>query len=174
MPEATSSKRAQAPKRRFAKIFDGPGSDRLEWLLAMEQGGKTARQLWLYLYRKADHHNAVIASLDTLADELGCHTRSVARAAKDLEKAGAIWILKVGTARAYILNPNEVMRSADIQRKHISFGAMALIGFKENATIASRIRILQRAKLPPEADAANASPTSDSRSVHVAADDVPF
>jgi hypothetical protein len=146
MPETATAKRAQAPKRRFAKIFDGPGTDRLEWLLKMDEGGKTARKLWLFLFNNADHLNAVVTSLDTLAAELGCHVRSVMRAAKVLEDAGALCIIKVGTARAYVLNPAEVFRSADTHLRYCSFGAKVLVGYAENDTVATRIRMLRKAR----------------------------
>src|SRR3954463_2592278 len=103
MQTETAKDEADAPKGpRFTKVYER-GWDRIGQLVTLK-GGPTVAKLWVFLARHCGHDNALVCTLDTLAENLECSEKSVRRAAKYLEDSGALVIGKMGTANMYILN----------------------------------------------------------------------
>lgn len=138
---------------RFTKVYDR-GWERVEQLLTFK-GGPTVGRLWLFLVRHAGHDNAVVVTVDTLAESLEVSSRSVMRASKFLQTSKAVEVVKLGTANVYILNPDDVWKSAEINKRFCGFSARAIVGFKENSGLRRRLsHYLPQAELPLEAEEA--------------------
>ena len=76
---ATAMTRSKKPS--FSKVYRPEG-----WKGIVEMSeNPLALRLFAFLCTNCDHLNAVVASVELLAEELNCHVRSVRRAAKWLE-----------------------------------------------------------------------------------------
>lgn len=128
-------------KRRFVKFYD-KGLSRVESLLELK-GGPTVGKLWVFLVKMAGHENALVASSELLAQHLGVTDRSIRRAAALLADSGAVVIAKVGNANCYILNDDEVWKTAEDHHRFCGFRAKALIGFDENPSLRARLTHLE-------------------------------
>lgn len=127
--------------RRFVKFYD-KGIARVESLLELK-GGPTVGKLWLFLVKMCGHENALVASSELLASHLGVTDRSIRRAAALLAASGAVVIAKVGNANCYILNDDEVWKTAEDHHRFCGFRAKALIGFDENPSLRARLTHLE-------------------------------
>jgi DNA-binding transcriptional regulator YhcF (GntR family) len=141
---------------RFTKVYDR-GWARVESLLTLK-GGPTVGRLWLLIVKHCGHDNALVASLETLADALGVDERTVRRAIKFLETSQALVVVKVGTARAFVLNDAEVWKTYEDHHQFCAFRSKVLVGFKENAGLRARLTHLQaQASLPLDGEAVEAA-----------------
>ena len=137
MADASSGASGSVPKRRFVKLY-GTGLDRLDTLFQLK-GGPTVGRLWTFLVKHAGHDNALVVTVELIAEALGVHERSIRRAARVLEDAKAIVIAKLGNANVYILNDSEVWKTYEDHHRFCGFRARALIGFKENPGLRARL-----------------------------------
>lgn len=136
--QAAEQPQQDKPKgRRFAKVYD-QGWDRIGQLVTLK-GGPTVAKLWLFLARNCDHHNALSCTHALLAEELGCSEKSIQRASKYLADNGALRTLKLGTARVYVLNPDEIWKTADENKLFCAFDARVLVSKTENGNIKERL-----------------------------------
>lgn len=122
---------------RFTKVYDR-GWDRLDELLNLKGSSITAR-LWVFLARHCGHDNALVCSVELLAEELACSTRTIMRATKTLEREGALVIAKIGTANAYILNDSEVWKTYEEHKRFCGFRARTLVSFAQNPGLKRRL-----------------------------------
>lgn len=151
LASAEDEDRAKGP--RFTKVYDA-GWERVEQLLTLK-GGPTVGRLWLFLVKHAGHENALVVTVETLSEALGVHARSIMRASRALQNAKALEVVKLGTANVYVLNPAEVWKAAEDHKRFCTFGAKALVGFKENSGLRRRLShfVAQPALDLPEGDA---------------------
>lgn len=129
---------ARSKGREFVKFYP-QGLERIRALLDFK-GGPTVGKLWLFLVQHCGHDNALVASLDVIAQALGVNERSVRRAASVLEAGGAIVIAKIGNANAYILNDGEVWKTYEDHHRFCGFTARTLVGFRENPGFRARVQ----------------------------------
>lgn len=125
------------PNARFTKVYP-LGVARLRSLLA-GRGGAAATKVWAFLIQHCGHDNALVCSADLMAEDLGCSRKTITRATKYLEEAGAIVIAKTGTSNVYILNDAEVWKTYEEHKRFCGFRTRTLVGFKENAGFRKRL-----------------------------------
>ena len=133
--DAAAQARIAEPKPRFTKVYNR-GWFRLRSLL---NANPTAAKVWSFLVEQAGHDNAVVCTYDVLADELECSARTVMRAVSYLDQAGALVIAKVGTANAYILNPDETWKTYEEHKSFCAFNARTLASKKQNQNLRRRL-----------------------------------
>lgn len=100
---------------------------------------RAAAKLYVFLAERCAHDNALVCTLDVIAENLGVHERTVRRAARDLEAAGHVVIAKVGTANVYILNPAELWKTADDHKDSCGFRTRTLVSKRHNPDIKRRL-----------------------------------
>jgi hypothetical protein len=138
MQTETAKGQADTPKGpRFTKVYER-GWDRIGQLVTLK-GGPTVAKLWVFLARHCGHDNALVCTLDTLAENLDCSEKSVRRATKYLEENGAIVIGKMGTANMYILNDAEVWKTYEDHKRFCSFRTRTLVSKKHNPDLKRRL-----------------------------------
>ena len=149
--------RLSEPTVRFTKVYP-KGWFRLRSLL---MANPTAAKVWGFLVEQAGHDNAIVCTYDVLADELECSARTVMRAISYLEEHNALVVAKVGTANAYILNPDETWKTYEEHKSFCSFGSRTLASRKQNANLRRRITYMigsQESSQEREADLLDAIP----------------
>ena len=112
----------------FTKIYDR-GWQRI---LDLIQTDPNAARLWAFLVRNAGYDNVIVCSMFVLSDELKLHRRTLSNKVKFLQKIGAMKVAKIGTANAYILNPDETWMTSEEFKNFHRISAQALIGRSEN------------------------------------------
>ena len=122
------------PKPRFTKVYPR-GWDALAGLV----DNRAAAKLYVFLADHCGYDNALVCTLDVIADEIGVHERTVRRAVKDLEAAGHVVVAKVGTANAYILNPEEVWKTYEEHKHLCGFQSRTLVSKKQNPDLKRRL-----------------------------------
>lgn len=124
---------ARKKKPSFSKVYRPDG-----WKGIVEMSeNPLALRLFAFLCTNCDHLNAVVASVELLAEELDCHVRSVRRAAKWLEEHSHIAICRIGTANCYIVNAQEVFHNLDKYQNYVAISSKALT--KKDSTLRRRL-----------------------------------
>lgn len=118
----------EAGKRRnrdFVQVYP-KGWRRLQTLI---RTNPSAARVYAFLAEHVDGTcGAVVVTQEVIAAELGVHKRTVIRLTQELEKAGAIVRLKVGTGvYAYALDPNEIWKSWDDRKECAAFVTKTLV-----------------------------------------------
>lgn len=140
--DAAASARISEPTVRFTKVYP-KGWFRLRTLL---KANPTAARVWGFLIEAAGHDNAIVCTYDVLADELEVSARTIMRAVSYLEEHGALVIAKVGTANAYILNPDETWKTYEEHKSFCAFNAKTLASKKQNQNLRRRLTHLIEAQ----------------------------
>jgi hypothetical protein len=125
---------AQVRGPRFTKVYP-KGWDALAGLV----DNRAAAKLYVFLADHCGHDNALVCTLDVIAEELGVNERTVRRAVRDLEERGHIVVAKVGTANAYILNPAEVWKTYEDHKRFCGFRTRTLVSKKHNPDLKRRL-----------------------------------
>ncbi len=120
---------------KFAKVFP-------RGFQALREIGENpvALKLFCFVAEHADHMNALVCPVDVLAEEFGIHERTVRRALKWLEARNHIALVKVGTANAIILNPEEVWKNLDQYKHFCAFNSKTLA--RKDATLRKRLTMM--------------------------------
>jgi hypothetical protein len=140
--DAAAQARVAEPTTRFTKVYP-KGWFRLRTLL---KANPTAARVWGFLVETAGHDNALVCTYDVIADELEVSARTVMRAVSYLEQHGALVIAKVGTANAYILNPDETWKTYEEHKSFCAFNARTLASKKQNHNLRRRLTHLIEAQ----------------------------
>lgn len=132
-------------KPRFKKITD-KGFETLRAASEYPMALKT----WALVAQHADHTNVLVATNAALAGELGCSARTVRRALLWLEQKGFVVLIRVGTARAIVLDPDAIWGSLDQYKNVCIFHGKVMA--KPDATLRKRLTHMLRVqgRLPPE------------------------
>jgi Fe2+ or Zn2+ uptake regulation protein len=139
--------RLKEPTVRFTKVYPR-GWHRLKTLL---KANPTAARVWGFLVEQAGHDNSLVCTSEVIADELEVSVRTVFRSVAFLEKAGALVIAKVGTANAYILNPEETWKTYEEHKSFCAFSSRTLASKKQNQNLRRRLtHMIEAQKEPPE------------------------
>lgn len=137
----TTEPKPEARDRRpahFTKVYD-KGWTTLSEII---KSNPLAAKVYVFLAQNADIHNAVVCSVELLAEEMECSTRSIMRATKWLEENRHLVIAKIATANAYILKPDDIWKTSEENKKFWSFGAAALISKTQNKTLKRRMTFM--------------------------------
>ena len=122
-------------KPAFAKVFPRG------WQSLREIGENSlALKLYTFFAEHSDHLNALVCPVDVLAEEFQVHERTVRRAAKWLEERGHIVIIRVGTANAFVINPEELWKNLDKYKGYCAFSSKTLA--RKDATLRKRLTLM--------------------------------
>lgn len=132
----------------FTQIYEA-GWKRLQSLIQMEP---QAARLYAFLAENMGPDGSICASRPTIAEALGMGTRTVSRHVKTLEKLNAIYVLKLGTANVYCLDPREVWKSFDNAKSYAAFNTKTLVGKSENPFVKKRLATVLGGQLPEQKD----------------------
>ena len=135
---AIDAVRAAGIGGKFAKVYER-GFDSID---AISQN-RTALRVWIFIAKNCDHLNALVCSVDLMADELDVNERTIRRATKWLEDNGHLVIMKIGTANAYHLNPYDLWKNYDKYKGYCGFHAHTLVSKKQNKNLKRRLTHIQ-------------------------------
>jgi hypothetical protein len=133
-PQASEEARKEARGPRFTKLYD-KGLRAINGLL----DNPAAAKLYLFLVNNCGHDNAVVCTYGLLAEELELSERTIRRAVRLLEDRHHLTVAKIGTANAYILNPDEVWKTYEDHKRFCGFSARALVSKTENGNLKKRL-----------------------------------
>lgn len=142
--EAAEQARQDAERRAnrgFAQVYPR-GWQRLRWLM---REWPMAAQLYAFLGEHLDPSaGAVVCSQELLAQELGCHVRTIRRITKWLDDdVGAVVRIRVGAGvYAYALDPEEVWKSWDGAKDYAAFRTKTLARKADNGQVRRRLRVM--------------------------------
>ena len=108
-----------------------------------------AGRLYMFLAKHIEPGTgAIVASQKLLADELNISVRSVQRATKWLDENNVVLRIKLGAGSiyAYCLDPNEVWKSWNINKRYAAFNTKTLAHHKDNGDIKRRFMVMLKGK----------------------------
>lgn len=144
--EARKEEEDRTGNRDFVQVYPA-GWQRLRSLL---DWNPNAAKLWSFLAEHIDGVcGAVVVSQEVLAEELGVSIITIKRHTKALEERGALARIKVGTGvYAYALDPNDVWKAWDKQKKTAAFVTKTLVkkADAENGIVRRRLSAMLREK----------------------------
>lgn len=132
--EGGAEDRPERSGPRFTKVYP-KGWEALAALI----DNRAAAKLYMFLANNCGHDNAVVCTYDLLAEELELSERTIRRAVRHLEEGDHIVVAKIGTANAYILNPEEVWKTYEEHKRFCGFSARALASKTENGNLKKRL-----------------------------------
>lgn len=126
----------------FAKVYEKGWQ-----ALASLAGDAAATRLYVFLASQAGHDNAVVCTYALIGQELELSERTIRRAVRRLEEGGHVVVLRVGSACAYVLNPEEVWKTAHGYKRYCAFRTQTLVPFADNPTLKRRLTHLFQGRL---------------------------
>lgn len=90
-------------------------------------GSKSTLRVYLFIVEHCGIENALVASQEMIAQELGVAARTVMRATQSLEKQGHIVVDRIANANVYILNDGEFWKTYEDHKRFSSFRAQTLV-----------------------------------------------
>lgn len=123
-----------AAGRRFTKVYD-KGWD----TIASIAQNAMAMRVYAFLAKHAGHDNAVVCTVELLAEELDCHPRTIIRATKWLEERRSLVIVKIGTTNGYVLDPTDLWKTYEDHKRFCAFGAQTLASKAQNKALKKRL-----------------------------------
>jgi DNA-binding transcriptional ArsR family regulator len=133
---------AKRSNREFVQVYP-KGWKRLQVLI---RTNPSAARVYAFLAEHIDGvAGAVVVSQEVIAKELDVHERTVRRLTGQLEEAGALVRIKVGTGvYAYALDPGEVWRSWDDKKECAAFVTRTLVlkSDRANAQVRRKLKVM--------------------------------
>jgi len=128
--------------RDFVQVYP-KGWKRLQALI---RSNPSAARVYAFLAEHIDGTcGAVVVSQEVIAEELEVHERTIRRLTQQLEQAGAIVRIKVGTGvYAYALDPEEIWRSWDAAKGTAAFTTRTLVrtADRANGQVRRKLRVM--------------------------------
>lgn len=123
--EEAQDEAARRANREFVQVYP-KGWKRLQALI---RTNPSAARVYAFLAEHIDGScGAVVVAQEIIAKELEVHERTIRRLTQQLEAAGALVRIKVGTGvYAYALDPAEVWRSWDDKKECAAFVTKTLV-----------------------------------------------
>ena len=116
----------------FVQVYKGMGLKALQWLI---KDNSLASEIFVFFMDNMNNNNLVMASQQLLTEEFGKGRTTIYKAIKHLEEHNFINIAKVGTANAYIINPEVAFQDGQHKKKYVGFNGTILLSKKENQTL---------------------------------------
>ncbi len=123
------------------------GFERIKSLIEAKQ--PTALKLYLFLAENMESGTgAVVVSQQFLAEELKVSVRTIKTVSKYLEEVGALVRIRLGagTVYAYCLDPSEVWKSWDNNKKYAAFNTKTLAKKQDNEDVKRRLMVMLKNK----------------------------
>lgn len=128
--------------RDFVQVYP-KGWKRLQALI---RTNPSAARVFAFLAEHVDGIcGAVVVSQEVMAKELEVHERTIRRLTQQLEDAGAILRIKVGTGvYAYALDPSEIWRSWDEKKTMAAFVTKTLVlkSDRANGQVRRKLKVM--------------------------------
>lgn len=128
--------------RGFVQVYP-KGWKRLQQLI---RTNPSAARVYAFLAEHVDGIcGAVVVTQEVIAAELGVHKRTIIRLTKELETAGAIVRIKVGTGvYAYALDPSEIWKSWDDKKDCAAFVTKTLVlkSDRANGQVRRKLKVM--------------------------------
>jgi len=123
--KAVADEAGRKGNKNFVQVYP-KGWKRLQTLI---RTNPSAARVYAFLAEHMDGVcGAVVVSQEVMAKELDVHERTIRRLTQQLEDAGAIARIKVGTGvLAYALDPEEIWRSWDDKKDLAAFVTKTLV-----------------------------------------------
>jgi hypothetical protein len=117
---------------KFTQVY-APG-----WkALASLAGDEVATKLYVFLAEQSDRENCLAATYAVLGDAIGSSERTIRRAVRRLIDQGHVRVLRIsGSANLYVMNPDEVKKSAITGPTYLTVRSRTLIGTSGRVNIA--------------------------------------
>ena len=131
--------------KNFIQMYD-KGFDRV---IAIIEEYPLAAKLYMFLAKHIEPGTgALVASQQSLAEELNVSVRSIQRATKWLDENNIVLRIKLGAGSiyAYCLDPDEVWKSWNTNKKSAAFNTKTLARKKDNGRIKRRLQVLLKQK----------------------------
>lgn len=117
----------QSPYEDFAQFNLAHSED---WI-KLNKKSHIATEILMFLMKHADRYNALVCSVNLLAEALGYGRTSITLAIKILKETGFIDIKKSGNTNVFLLNKDLVWKSWGRNYKYAEFGAKIIISESE-------------------------------------------
>lgn len=128
--------------RGFVQVYP-KGWRRLQKLM---KDNPSAARVYAFLAEHIDENcGALVVSQEVMAKELGVHKRTIVRLCKQLDDAGAVVRIKVGTGvTAYALDPTEIWKSWDDKKDSAAFITKTLVlkSDRENGQVRRKLKVM--------------------------------
>ena len=128
--------------RDFVQVYP-KGWKRLQALI---RTNPSAARVFAFLAEHVDGIcGAVVVSQEVMAKELEVHERTIRRLTQQLEDAGAILRIKIGTGvYAYALDPSEIWRSWDEKKPMAAFVTKTLVlkSDRANGQVRRKLKVM--------------------------------
>lgn len=143
---ASAEEQRRADKRlphklRFTKVYNRGWKT-----LGHIASNPMAMRVYAFLAEHADHHNAVVCSIQLMAKQLGVNGRTIIRATTWLKENHHLVVGKIATANVYILNCDDLWKTYEDQKRYCGVSARALIDKSENKAMKRRIEEMVEAQ----------------------------
>lgn len=116
----------------FVQLYKGTGTKAIQWLFTKNA---FAGQLFLFFLENMNNKNLVVASQQLLIEEFGKGRTTIYRAIKFLEEHNFINVARIGSANAYILNPEIAFQDGHDKKKYVAFEGTILLSKEENKNL---------------------------------------
>jgi len=119
----------------FVQIYKGVGLKALQWLIKEHN---LASAILMFFMENMNNRNGVVCSQQLLVEEFGKSRQTIYKAIKFLDEHNFINIGKIGTANAYIINPDIAFQDKHSKKKYVSFDGTVLLSKEENKELFSK------------------------------------
>jgi hypothetical protein len=107
----------------FVQLYD----DHLDLIMLMTKENPTALNVFLWVVKYMDNRNALVASQQAIAENLGLHKNTVYLAVKYLKEKKALTVFRSSNTHIFALNAQIVWRDTAEAKKYAHFDAKVFI-----------------------------------------------
>lgn len=111
----------------FVQLYD----DNLDLIMLMTRENPTALSVFLWIVKYMDSRNALVASQQAIAENLGLHKNTVYLAIKYLKEKSALTVLRSSNTHVFALNAQIVWRDTAESKRFAHFDAKIFISESE-------------------------------------------
>lgn len=111
----------------FVQLYD----DNLDLIMLMTRENPTALSVFLWIVKYMDNRNALVASQQAMAENLGLHKNTVYLAIKYLKEKSALTVLRSSNTHIFALNAQIVWRDTAISKRFAHFDAKVYVSESE-------------------------------------------
>jgi len=114
----------------FVQLYD----DNLDLIMLMTKENPTAVSVFLWIVKYMDSRNALVASQQSMAENLGLHKNTIYLAVKYLKEKGALTVLRSSNTHIFALNAQIVWRDTADSKRFAHFDAKVYVSESEQQT----------------------------------------
>jgi DNA-binding transcriptional regulator YhcF (GntR family) len=111
----------------FVQLYD----DNLDLIMLMTKENPTALSIFLWIVKYMDNRNALVASQQAMAENLGLHKNTVYLAIKYLKEKSALTVLRSSNTHIFALNAQIVWRDTAVSKRFAHFDAKVYLSESE-------------------------------------------